>query len=145
MMRGQSTKIVVVIDLPLQLAEAAESLRVSEASLRCECANLETVYVSVEDGQLVAHDHCETYAWLDTHGGTDGRAWSESDARAACGRFNVELTTSWSDHPDEAMSRIQRLISDGDNGAEAVQAVASAIDAVFAAHGPTRRARGSLQ
>jgi hypothetical protein len=50
-------------DLRDSLLAVSGALNCREVMLRIECANLETVYVSVEGGRLTVSDKRATFAW----------------------------------------------------------------------------------
>jgi hypothetical protein len=124
------------------VAESSESRRIASAldsvakvlsscsdiAIRCEHRSLETVYVTIAGGELVATDRGETFAYLEDPAG-DYRLLKPEEARAICGRFGVVLDES---DPD-ATPRVERRFRDDDSAAAAVDAVADAIEALFAA------------
>jgi hypothetical protein len=127
-------------DLAQLLEEARRLTGAASVSLRCELASLETIYLDVDAGHLVAHDRSETSCYLSApHEGTY-QLWEEDRARAVCERYGVLVTRSSGDG-DESFARIERGVAEGDDPARVIAAVGDAVEAVFAAHGSWPEAR----
>ena len=75
-------------DLRDSLLALSRALICREVALRIDCANLKTVYASVEGGRLTLSDRRETFAWLQRNDG-DGRAVSVQEARAICAPYGA--------------------------------------------------------
>jgi AcrR family transcriptional regulator len=121
------------IEEPRRIASALDSVAkvlpsCSDIAMRCEHRSLETVYVTFVGGELVATDSGETFAYLEDPAG-DYRLLKLEEAQAICGRFGVVLDET---DPD-ATPRVERRFRDDDSAAAAVDAVADAIEALFAA------------
>jgi hypothetical protein len=118
------------------LAEAARLVGEAEVLLRVDTAILETVYVGVEDGRVVAHDRGATFFYLAAQGPRSGDAtyteWSAEAARSTLDGTDVELAGEATD--DEAGFRIELTVAESDDLAVAVERVSQAIEAVFDAH-----------
>lgn len=113
-------------ELAAWLGRAQRELGCSEASLRCDCDNLETVYLVLRQGQIVATDRGETCAYLER----DEAYRIERDGiEQHCARHGAALVPGAPDeHP-----RIECAAAEAPSAAQAVARVAAAVDAVFAA------------
>ena len=114
------------------LREASEVLGCEAIAIRCDCENLETVYVEREDDQIVITDRGETYGYLSR--GTDNTydltLLSDENARSICARHGVDFDVT---SDAELLPRISRPIGEANDVPGAVQAVAAAIDEIFEA------------
>lgn len=112
------------------LRDASHLLGCESVAIRCNCANLETVYVEREYDQLLITDRRDTYVYL---GGADDddvvSLLPEEQARAICAGHGVDLDSS----DAEAWPRIQREVGETEDVRQVVAAVAAAIDEVFCA------------
>ena len=104
------------------------ALMCRELMLRIDCANLETVYASVEEGRLMLSDRRETFAWLERDEGGD-RVLSVEAARAICAPYGVVIDAA----DPERFPRLEALVVDDEEVQPALDRVAAAIDGVFAA------------
>ena len=102
-----------------------------DLSLRCYCANLETVYIHLDerDGIRVDDDH-RTFQYLDK--GDDPtyipvETLDMNSVRKLLGELQVELV----DAPPDGHPSIEYRMSPGQPIADAVDRVAQAIDRVF--------------
>lgn len=112
---------------------------------------VEHVYLDLNDGYLVVTDDGETFGTLaGLHGATEEYVtWSSDLARVAARRFNVDLVDQ-GEPPDaegaggsEAF-RLVRSVASNESVADAVQAIALAIDGVLALHTlPTAASHGA--
>jgi hypothetical protein len=100
-------------------------------ALRCECENLETAYVIVDEGGdvLVTDDH-RTFQYLDR--GTDStyvpvQSLDMVAARQICDDLRVELKPA----PPHGYPSIECVVDLGQPIAEALERVAEAVDRVF--------------
>ena len=100
-------------------------------ALRCECENLETAYVIVDEGGdvLVTDDH-RTFQYLD--GGTDStyvpvQSLDMVAARHICDDLRVELKSA----PPDGYPSIECAVDLGQPIAEVIERVAGAVDRVF--------------
>lgn len=100
-------------------------------ALRCECKNLETAYVIVDEGGhvLVTDDH-RTFQYLDR--GTDStyvpvQSLDMVAARQICDDLRVELRPA----PPDGYPSIECGVDLGQPIAEAIERVAEAVDRVF--------------
>lgn len=100
-------------------------------SLRCDCENLETVYLVVEqDGSIRVTDDHRTFQYLER--GVDStyvpiERLSVEAARQVCHELGVELKPASS----EGYPSIECVPKPGEPVSAAVQRVAEAIDRVF--------------
>jgi hypothetical protein len=103
----------------------------SNVTLKCDCDNLETVYVSLgEDGKVIVSDRGESIAYLSR--GTDStyRPLADSDfERVAeiCQRLGVSLVNDDS----EGYPRIECERAFDESVTEAIPRVADAVDQLF--------------
>jgi hypothetical protein len=100
-------------------------------ALRCECENLETAYVIVDEGGgvLVTDDH-RTFQYLDC--GTDStyvpaRSLDMVAVRQICDDLRVELKPA----PPDGYPSIECVVELGQAIREAIERVAAAVDRVF--------------
>jgi hypothetical protein len=122
----------VIVDLDQLLRAASVLAGCSEVAIRCQCENLEVVYVEREDDRLLVTDRRETFQYLarvdDSAFDLGLLDWEE--AREICRSHDTELDTG----QPEMFPRIQREIALTDGqAAAAVAAVASAVDAIYQA------------
>lgn len=97
---------------------------------------VEVVFVGVEDGEVVVSDNGETFAEIAGIRSSEPHLpWSVDAATTAAARFDVELADEGEEGGYEGF-RIRRIVDAGESIAEAVQAVAQAIDGTFALHTP---------
>jgi hypothetical protein len=120
----------------MSTAELLNTLRVlrhelgcSELSLRCDCKNLETVYVLERAGVLVATDRGDTFQYLDRSGDEAYGRVEVERARLICQRQDVELD----ERDSELYPQVVRKLGDGEPLDLAVAVVAEVIDGLFAA------------
>jgi hypothetical protein len=123
------------------LKEASALL--GEGGVRLEVVSapvIEWVYVGLEDNRVVVSDKGATFGWIaGVHGVKDEFVnWSPERARVPADTFGVSLIDETErDHEGEVVAmgwRLARAVSPGESVAEVVQAVAHAIDGVFAVH-----------
>jgi hypothetical protein len=116
----------------LQLAQ--HEFGCTELALRCDCENLETVYVVERAGELVVTDRGETFQYIDRSG---DEAYSRIDvevARMICRRHGAELD----DRDVEAYPQVVQEV--GDTPVHAViEAVSAAVDRLFETANEHRR------
>jgi hypothetical protein len=108
------------------IQQAQRELGLKELSLRCDCENLETVYVVDRSGQLVVTDRGDTFQYLDLSSDQTYGAMDVQLARAICHRHGAELD----DHDPELYPQVIRVVARGPLR-DAVDAVAGAIDELF--------------
>jgi hypothetical protein len=118
------------------LAAARRAVGHERVSLRVDTDLLETVYVEVEDGELVVHDRGETYWYLAVEAPRTSDAtydsWSAVVTRAAIGDSAVLLVGEES--ADEASFRLEARPGPADDLAAAIRDFGAAVDRVFRAH-----------
>ena len=114
--------------LMLQLAEGVGQRRIA---LRCDCENLERVYVIRETGGgiRVTDDH-RTFQYLD--GGTDSTyvpiaSVDLTAARKICQELGVELGSA----PPDGYPSIECIPKPGDLVSDVIERVATAVDRIF--------------
>jgi hypothetical protein len=112
-------------DLRDSLLALSGALNSRELSLRIDCENLETVYASVERGRLTLSDRRETFGWLER----SGRPVSLEEARGICAPYEVAVAAV----DPECFPRLETAVADDEPVQRALDRVAAAIDAVFAA------------
>ncbi len=71
--------------------QAQHDIGCEELSLRCDCENLETVYVVDRAGKLTVTDRGETFQYLDRLDDDDYGPIDVDRARAICRRDGVDL------------------------------------------------------
>jgi hypothetical protein len=100
-------------------------------ALRCECENLETAYVIVDEvGDVLVTDDHRTFQYLDR--GTDStyvpvQSLDMVAARQICDDLRVELKPA----PPDGYPSIECVVDLGQPIAEAIERVAEAVDRVF--------------
>ncbi len=109
----------------LQRELGCESFR--GLALRCDCANLETVYVLVRDGRVVVTDEGESFRYLTESGDDTYVEVAIDDVRQLCARHGVMLND---DDPD-GYPEIQRELAEGELVRRAVDLVSGTLDALF--------------
>jgi len=115
-------------DLMQQLAEGVGQRGIA---LRCDCENLETVYVLVdENGDVRVTDDHRTFQYLDR--GTDAtyvplQSLDMATARQACAEFRVELKPA----PPEGYPSIECAPEPGEPISDVIERVAAAVDRIF--------------
>lgn len=95
-------------------------------SLRCDCKNLETVYVVERSGDLVVTDHRDALQYLDLSGDEVCAPVDIEVAGAICRRHGAELDA----HDAELYPEIMQVVRD-QSLREAIDAVAAAVDELF--------------
>jgi hypothetical protein len=108
------------------LQNAQRELGLDELSLRCDCKNLETVYVIDRAGDLVVTDRGDSFQFLDRAGDPTYAPVDIELARAICRRHGVELD----DRDPELYPRVSNVIAD-QSVLDAIDAVAAAVDELF--------------
>jgi phosphopantothenate synthetase len=119
-------------DIRALLADARRLIGQQDVALRVDAENLETVYVSEQNGELLAHDRGETFMYLVGERDPTYQAWSADSARSALEGLAVAVVGESDD--DEASYQIQAVITDSTGIAAVVAMIAEAIDRVFHAH-----------
>jgi hypothetical protein len=100
-------------------------------ALRCDCENLETAYVVVDDvGHVLVTDNHETFYYLAR--GTDStyvplQNLDMAAARQICDDLRVELKPA----PPDGYPSIECVVDLGQPIAEAIERVAEAVDRMF--------------
>ena len=114
------------------LLEASTVLGCANVAIRCDCANLATIYAEREGDLLLITDRGESYGYLSRSDDStfDIGLLTEDEATAICQRHAVELHIT--DDP-ELLPRIRRAVAPEDDLPAVVAAVAAAIDEVFTA------------
>jgi hypothetical protein len=106
----------------------------SELALRCDCENLETVYVVERSGELVVTDRGETFQYLDRSGDEAYSRIGVEAARMICHRHGAELD----DRDVSAYPEVIQVL--GDTPVQAViEAVSAAVDELFETANEHRR------
>jgi hypothetical protein len=123
-----------VRDLMRQLGDGVGRRGVA---LRCDCENLETVYVAVDkDGTVRVSDDHSTFQYLDNGADSTYVPVESLDLAAVaqvCRGLGVELRSA----PPDGYPSIECVPKPGEPVSEAVERMAEAIDRVFAlAMGP---------
>lgn len=108
------------------IQQAQRELGLKELSLRCDCENLETVYVVERSGQLVVTDRGDTFQYLDLSSDQTYGAMDVQLARAICHRHGAELD----DHDPELYPQVIRVVAHRPLR-DTIDAVAGAIDELF--------------
>jgi ABC-type amino acid transport substrate-binding protein len=108
------------------LQEGQRELGLEEMSLRCDCENLETVYVIDRAGELVVTDRGDSFQFLDREGDPLYAPIDVELARAICRRHGVELD----DRDPELYPQVINVVADQPLR-EAIDAVAAAVDEIF--------------
>jgi len=118
-------------DLDRLLRAAAGLVGCSDVAIRCSCENLEIVYAERENGRLLVTDRRETFQYLARGDDStyDLSSLNDDTAHEVCRSHHVELDTS----DPEMFPRIQRELGPSDDVADAVAAVAAAVDGVYRA------------
>ena len=115
-------------ELLLRLHEAVGQ---REVFLRCECENLETVYVHAgENGVVRVTDDHRTFQYLSVGRDSTYVQLENLDftvARRLCEELHVELR----DAPPNGYASIESLVQPTEPIADAVERVAQAVDRVF--------------
>lgn len=113
------------------LSRLAAGVRQRAIALRCECENLETAYVIVDEGGdvLVTDDH-RTFQYLDR--GTDStyvpvQSLDMVAVRQICDDLRVELKPA----PPDGYPSVECVVDLGQPVAEVIERVAEAVDRVF--------------
>ena len=118
------------------LTDAARLVGQPHVSVRVDTERVETVYIEVEDGELLVHDRGETFVYLVAGGPHSGdrtfTQWSLDTAVRAVRDLDVEIIGESSD--DEASFRIQAHVGPSASIAAVVATVSQAVDEVFGAH-----------
>jgi ABC-type amino acid transport substrate-binding protein len=110
------------------LEQGQHDLACAELSLRCDCRNLETVYVINRSGELAVTDNGDTFQYLDRSNDETYAAIDVDQAKAICHQHGVELE----DREDERYPQVMQVV--GDTSVRAtIDAVAAAVDALFEA------------
>ena len=111
---------------------------------------IEWVYVALDDEEVVVSDNGATFASIAGHQGDDDEyvEWSPDRALAPAQRFGVTLVDETDrDQEGNILATawpLARRVHPGESVAEVVQAMAQAIDGVFAVHvRPDAVTRGS--
>ena len=117
---------VDVSELLTFLETARDELGCQAVALRCDCANLETVYVMERSGELEVTDRGETFQYLD-HSGDEAYAPIDFErARAICGQHGVRV-----DDRDPGHYPVVICVVRGAPLRAAIDAVSAAIDDLF--------------
>lgn len=119
------------------LQQARDDFGCVGVALRCDCENLETVYVTDRCGELAVTDRGETFQYLDL---SRDRAYAKVDverARAICLEHGVELHKC----DDENYPEVIQVVGDQTIRA-AIEAVSGAVDELFLVALGRRRTRG---
>ncbi len=114
-------------ELLLRLQEGAVQPRVA---LKCECENLETVYIRIESESVCVTDDHRTFQYLECGGDTSYVKTSDIDlnmARRLCEGLKVEFK----DAPVDGFPSIECFVEPNQPIAEVVKRVAEAIDCLF--------------
>ncbi len=118
------------------LTDAARLVAQPHVSVRVDTELLETVYVEVEDGEVLVHDRGETFLYLVAGGPHSGDTtfmeWSLHTASQAVRDLDVEIVGESTE--DEALFRIQAHVGPSASIAAVVASVSQAVDEVFGAH-----------
>ncbi len=100
-------------------------------ALRCECENLETVYVLIDGaGDVLVTDHHRTFQYLNDGGDSTYVPVQSLDmaaARQLCDGLRVELKPA----PPDGYPSIECVVDSGLPIADAIKRVAEAVDRVF--------------
>jgi hypothetical protein len=121
------------------LHDAAALIGQPDVLLQVRTGLLEVVYVESDTDGLTVHDHGTTCDYLSIVTDDGYLPWSAETAARTCGRFGVQLCVQR--FPDSQLVRVQRRIEPHEDVATAVQAVAAAIDEIYARH---RRPRDAV-
>lgn len=113
------------------LKALADGIKQRSIAVQCECENLETVYVLVDEaGNLRVTDSHQTFKYLEE---ANDRTYKEiknldiEEIREVCKGLGVELK----DAPPDGYRSIEAEVQPGELIADTVARVADAIDRVF--------------
>jgi len=126
------------------LHDAAALVGQPDVLLQVRTRLLEVVYVESDTDGLIIHDHGTTRDYLSVVTDDGYLPWSAETAARTCTRFGVQLATTQR-FPDSQVVRVQRRVKPHDDVAAAVQAVAAAIDEIYARHRRPRTAEAEPQ
>jgi hypothetical protein len=102
-----------------------------EVALKCECQNLETIYINLdENGELWVGDKSETFRYLTEQNDSTYRPINQIDMTAIrdlCQTLQVDLN----DRDPDRYPSIEFKVPPTDLIADAVEHIANAIDAIF--------------
>jgi len=113
------------------LNKLRDALRQPDVTVRCQCDNLETVYIFADQGGgvRVTDDH-RTFQYLDTCGNSCYVPVESLDmtvVQRLCEELRVELKPP----PPDGYPSIECIVSNGHPVADSVERVAQAVDRVF--------------
>ena len=118
-------------EISKQLGELASAVGQKEVLLRCECENLETVYILADpSGSILVTDNHASFAYLSK--GTDNsyaplEGINLDSIRRICDKYSVVLSPA----PEDGFPAIECIPKQGETVKLAVERVADAIDEVF--------------
>jgi hypothetical protein len=110
------------------LRETRQDFGCDELALRCDCENLETVYVIERYGELAVTDRGETFQYLERSGDDAYAGIGVERARAICDRHGVELD----DGEADGYPKVIDIVRDKPARA-AIEAVSAAVGELFSA------------
>ena len=118
-------------DIKLLLERLRAGIGQKSVALRCDCDNLETVYITINESHdvCVTDDH-KTFQYLDR--GDDStyiplESFDLSKVQSICDSLSVDFKPA----PADGFPSIEYLPDSGESIAEAVERVAEAVDQVF--------------
>lgn len=122
---------MLAYEIKTVLSQLESRLGQHAISIRCNCANLEVVYVSLDEGgQVCVSDDHRTFQYLDGSNDSTYVAVGQIDlaaVAAACTHHGVALIPAGED----GFPRIEYKPRTDEPIADAIGKVASAVDAVF--------------
>ena len=110
----------------LKLLQEPQELGCRKLSLRCDSANLETVYVVERVGGLAVTDRGDTFQYLDRSGDQMYGKVDVERARDICSRHGADLD----DRDEELYPRVTLVVGDRPLRS-AVDAVSAVVDEIF--------------
>jgi hypothetical protein len=118
-------------EIKLLLARLQDGVGQKSVALRCDCENLETVYITINDADhvCVTDDH-KTFQYLDR--GSDStyialESLDLSSVQSTCDSLSIEFKPA----PEDGFPSLECCPDPDDSIAKAVVRVAEAVDQVF--------------
>lgn len=122
------------------LIRARELSGEDSVMLRVETELMETVYVEERDGDVIVHDHGETWGWIVSHP-EDEQEWDHDRVAELCAAGAAGPVT---EEEDGVVVRLwlERTVQRDERLADVVSAMADLVDAIFDAHSRSGGWRG---